>query len=211
MPQSKYVSRRQRRQQKKQKVQHLFQSRWLMWGGIAVVILAVAGALSGFGAMQMENRDAFCASCHSDPESTYVSRSTAAAPADLASFHTPKQTRCIDCHSGSGPLGRPAALILGARDLLAWVTKTARQPAPLTHPISDATCLKCHANLYQSQDFNNHFHLFLTRWQAKDGSKAGTCVSCHQAHTPDGDTTIAYLHQQRTVQVCQACHASIRQ
>ena len=181
-----------------------------MWAGVVVLILAVSGTLVSFSAMQLENRDAFCASCHSEPESTYFARSTAASVVDLASFHTTKKTRCIDCHDGSGLFGRPAALLLGGRDLLAWISHTAHQPAPQTRPISDGTCVKCHQTLYQSQDFNNHFHLFLSRWQAVD-PKAGRCVSCHEAHTTDVDATIGYLNQQRTVLVCQACHAVLQQ
>ncbi len=210
MPQKKYVTHRKRRQQRRDRLQQIFKSRWVFWGGVTILILAVAGTLTSFSAMQLENRDSFCASCHSQPESTYFDRTTASTPVDMASYHTPKQTRCIDCHSGSGLFGRPAALLLGARDMLAWVTKTAKQPAPLTFPIGDGTCLKCHGNLYQAQDFNNHFHLYLSSWQSVD-PKAATCVTCHQAHTTDGDPTIMYMNQQRAVQVCDACHAVLRQ
>lgn len=173
----------------------------VFWGALAVVALL---GLVGLGAAQFENRDPFCASCHTQPEAAYYQRE--AAPAvDLASFHTAKQTRCIDCHSGSGVTGRASALALGARDLLAFASGHFSQPAPQTRPIGDSNCLKCHANLAANQDFNNHFHVFLTRWQALDPHAAG-CVDCHQAHQINGDATIGFLNQQVTQQVCQRCH-----
>ena len=117
---------------------------------------------------------------------------------------------CASCHSGSGWLGLPAALMLGGGDLTGWLTKTAHQPAPLTRPIFDETCLKCRGNLFQARYFNNHLHLFRSRWQSVD-TKAGTCVSCHPVPITDGDATIAYLNQQCTDQVCHAFHSAIRE
>ena len=58
---------------------------WLLVIAIPVIVVFL-GASSGVVAMQFENHDDFCASCHSEPESTYVQRE-AAAPTDLASFH----------------------------------------------------------------------------------------------------------------------------
>jgi len=174
---------------------------------IALILIApliVAGVVSA-GAMQFENRDSFCASCHTEPESGYYQRE-AAAPVDLASFHATKNTRCIDCHSGKGYPGREAALILGARDLLAFVSKHYTQPAPLTQPISDIHCLKCHSDVTTKRDFNNHFHVFLSQWQAQDSNAAG-CVDCHESHITTGDVSIAFLNQGDTRQVCNSCHS----
>jgi len=172
----------------------------------AVVILAVG---SGFTAMQFENHDDFCASCHSEPESSYVQRESA-TPTDLASFHKTKDVRCIDCHSGPGLVpGRMNSLMLGTKDLIAWTLGHATQPAVHTRPIEDANCLKCHADVTTQRDFNNHFHVFLSRWQARDPN-AATCVSCHQSHHTDGEEQLKFLNRDATVQVCQACHAVLR-
>jgi predicted CXXCH cytochrome family protein len=172
----------------------------------AVVILGIG---SGVTAMQFENHDDFCASCHSQPESTYVHRE-AAVPVDLASFHKTKEVQCIDCHSGPGVVpGRVNSLMLGVKDLVAWTLGHATQPAVHTRPIEDANCLKCHANVTAQQDFNNHFHVFLSRWQARDPN-AATCVSCHQAHHTDGEAQLKFLNRDATVQVCQSCHAVLR-
>lgn len=185
------------------------QRRW-PWLLIAVVpaVLLLLGAGSGLTAMQLENNDAFCASCHSEPESTYVQRETG-APTDLASFHQTKDVRCIDCHSGPGLMpGRLNALMLGAKDLVAWTLGQAAQPAVHTRPIEDVNCLKCHADLTTRRDFNNHFHAFLSRWQAQD-KNAATCVSCHQSHHTDGEEQLKFLNRANTVSVCQSCHAKL--
>jgi hypothetical protein len=174
----------------------------------ALAALFVLALSSIVYADHLENHDAFCASCHSQPETTYYQRSLQAAQVDLASFHRTKDTRCIDCHSGEGLIGRLGAMQVGADDLIRWVTHTARQPAPLTVPIGDGNCLKCHTDVPNTQDFNLHFHAFLLRWQAVDPN-AGGCVSCHSAHTLDGDPAVQFLNQNRTIQVCEACHAAL--
>ena len=176
-------------------------------GALLVLGIVLAGSGFAFAATQ-ESHDTFCASCHTQPEFTFFQRETAAQPSDLASAHTAKQTRCIDCHSGAGVAGRAAGMRVGAGDLFAWVTGHATQPAPLTHPIPDGNCLKCHQDIPKTQDFNRHFHAFLSRWQAQDPN-AATCVSCHTTHTTDGEESLTYLQRDRTVQVCQQCHNNL--
>jgi hypothetical protein len=175
---------------------------------VVPLILVVLGAATAVTAMQFENHDDFCASCHSEPEQTYFQRE-ANASTDLASFHNTKDVRCIDCHSGPGLVpGRIGALTLGAKDTLAWITGQAKQPAVHTRPIDDANCLKCHQQVTQGRDFNNHFHVFLSRWQARD-TNAATCVSCHQSHQTNGDAQLAFLNRDHTVNVCQSCHRAL--
>ena len=190
------------------------QRRSRRWPKIVIAVIAVVGALAlvstatAFTAMQFENHDDFCASCHSQPEATFFQRTTTAA-VDLASIHSTKEVRCIDCHSGPGLVpGRVTSLMLGAKDLLDWTTGHAVQPAALSRPFEDANCLKCHADLTQRQDFNNHFHVFLSRWQSVD-KNAATCVSCHQGHATDGEAQLAFLNRAHTVQVCQQCHQKL--
>ncbi len=182
--------------------------RWLIpiMGVIAVIILAGGGFLL---AAHLEEDDVFCASCHTQPEATFYQRATDAA-VDLASSHKTKGSpvKCIDCHAAPGISGRIAAVSLGTRDALKWFSGTAIQPAPLTEPIGDANCLVCHAKVITSRAFNNHFHVFLARWQKID-THAATCASCHSSHTIDGDPTIGFLREQRTVEQCQACHTAI--
>jgi len=172
-----------------------------------VGVLALLGGGGFMTAAHLEDSDAFCASCHSQPESTFYDRSQSATAVDLASQHHGESTKCIDCHSGPGVIGRASAIQLGAGDLIAFVTTTAKQPAPLTHPISDAACLKCHADTITTRNFNRHFHAFLPQWQALD-KNAATCVDCHSAHTTDGDPSIMFLQKAHTEEVCQRCHTA---
>ena len=96
--------------------------------------------------------------------------------------------------------------MLGAKDLLAWVSGRAVQPAVSTRPIADVNCLKCHGDITLRGDFNNHFHVLLPRWQLQD-KNAATCISCHQSHHTDGEQQLQFLNRATTLNVCQACHA----
>ncbi len=177
----------------------------------ALVALGVVFAGGGYAfAANQEENNSFCASCHTQPESTYYQRFQAATPVDLASDHAKKNAaKCIDCHSGVGFNGRLSAIMMGARNAAAWFTHTAVQPAPLTVPIKDENCLKCHQDVTGQVTLNNHFHGFLSRWQAADPN-AGTCVSCHASHLTDGDSTAGFTNATRTDGVCNACHAVLR-
>lgn len=204
--------------------------RWL-WPLLAIVGLAVVLTASSFTyAANQEEHDAFCASCHTEPESTYVQRSTTTPPVDLASFHATEGTRCIDCHSGVGMTGRMQAELLGARNAALWYSHTAHQPATVTQPIADASCLKCHQKVTQEgympehsvtlggSDLSevggeagpNHWHEQLARWQAAD-PKAGTCVSCHSGHSTAGTAQSGFQEVQVTGAVCESCHQVLRE
>lgn len=194
------------------------------------LVVGVVLMISGFGfAASQETHDSFCASCHTQPESTFFQRSTGLQPIDLASFHTVQKTKCIDCHSGQGVLGRMQAELMGARNAFKWYTKTAVQPAPLTFAIGDQNCLKCHPQLTQ-QGFSpkeqialpggvnggreregraNHYHLFLARWQAAS-STAGGCVSCHSGHSAGSTVQNGFMNAQNVQDTCNACHKVLR-
>ncbi len=173
-------------------------------------------AIGYFGATKLEENDAFCASCHSEPESTFFRRSVSAHAADLASLHAhlaqtqagQSPTRCIDCHAGPGFSGRAHALSIGARDALKWFSGTATQPAKTTQPLDDAACLQCHTAVASDAGFDRHFHRYLSRWQQQEAA-AGRCAACHTAHTLDGNAAIGFLQQQRTQAVCDQCHKAL--
>ena len=174
-------------------------------GLIVVAVVILSAVLGTVGMAQVENRDAFCASCHTQPETTYFKREQQDPAADLASLHAAKGVKCIDCHSGVGVRGRLSAMMLGAHDALKYVSGHYPQPAPLTRPIPDSHCLKCHADVLKIRTFENHFHVFLPRWQVLD-PKAASCVDCHQSHSTKGDPNLKFLDKATTVAVCQACH-----
>ena len=179
----------------------------LLFGGAALALI-VFGLVIPLTAMQFENHNSFCASCHTQDEEKFYQQSLV-APVDLASFHESKNaSRCIDCHTGPTIIGRYGGLMAGATDLISYFSGHYPQPAALEEPYPDANCLKCHADIAQKQEFNNHFHVFLSRWQAVD-KNAATCVSCHVSHAANGDVKISYLNEKATVVICQQCHSAV--
>jgi hypothetical protein len=184
---------------------------------LQVIAISLVGAFILFGlaipagAMQLENHDSFCASCHTEGELTFFNRSvlTADKSTDLASFHAAKHAaRCIDCHTGPGITGRYRGLMAGSTDLISYFSGHYPQPAALEAPYPDANCVKCHADLAAKKDFNNHFHVFLAQWQALDPKNAGTCVDCHASHDTTNDANLMFLNKVKTEQTCQKCHAA---
>jgi hypothetical protein len=196
---------------------------------IAIIAFGVIFSIGGFAfAASQEQHDSFCASCHTQPESTFYERSTAAQASDLASFHTAQKVNCIDCHSGAGLTGRLSAELLGARNAALWYTGTAKQPAVITSPISDQNCLKCHQDATQKgftpkeqitiagirsgrggEAGTGHWHTFMARWQAASAT-AGTCTSCHGGHVTGSTAQAGFMLQQPVQQQCDACHQVLR-
>ncbi len=194
-------------------------------GGLAAVLM-----VGGFAfAASQESHDPFCASCHTQPETSYYGRSTAGQAVDMASFHQPQKVHCIDCHSGKGLTGRISAELLGARNALKWYTGTAVQPAVLKYPIGDANCLKCHQDVTQrgftakeqitlpirmgeegeEEGHVNHWHEFLARWQTASAT-AGSCVSCHPGHTTEGTAQAGFMVSATVQNTCDSCHQVLR-
>jgi nitrate/TMAO reductase-like tetraheme cytochrome c subunit len=196
--------------------------------GAAILFVLVAGGGFAFAATQ-ESHDSFCASCHTQPETNFLQNSTAAQATDLASFHTTHTTLCINCHSGQGIFGRMEAELIGARNAFKWYSGTAVQPAVLTFPIGDQNCLKCHQNVTatgfspqeqiavpgsaagsrEGQGRANHWHAFLSRWQAASPT-AGTCVSCHSGHAAGMTAQTGFMDAQKVQATCNACHQVLR-
>ena len=190
--------------------------------GVLVILMALGLGFAG----SQEDDNAFCASCHTQPEVDYVQRMAAPHPADLASVH-PKIAGCIGCHSGKGTFGRVQAEFIGARNALKWYLGIAVQPAVLTFPIHDENCLECHQLLIQAgfspqeqiaiplgsnaglgAGKDNHWHTDLARWQAASAS-AGGCVSCHSGHTTNSTPQNGFMNPQQVLTVCNACHLAL--
>jgi nitrate/TMAO reductase-like tetraheme cytochrome c subunit len=197
---------------------------WILFGGAALAIVLAVGGFT-FAASQ----DTFCLSCHTQPESTFLQRSTASQAADLASFYSDQATptRCIDCHSGPGIFGRMRAELLGAHNSLAWYTGTATQPAKLTVPIQGANCLKCHKDVVQrgyvpkttvqglggrrggEEGGPDLWHERLAEWSSTS-AQAATCTSCHNGHGTQGTAATGFGNTQANRAVCDACHGDLR-
>ncbi|MBI1802129.1 MAG: hypothetical protein HYR71_10940 [Chloroflexi bacterium] len=182
-------------------------SRRLLALAVWLVALAGAGAGGAAYALALEERNDFCASCHTQPEGDYYRRTLKPVPADLASLHTAKTVRCIDCHSGPPPLGRKDGLIQGAQDTLAYFSGAYRQPAVTTHPLPDTNCTRCHAAVFQSKSLNNHYHYYLPGWQSQQPNQASPCIACHSSHSTAEGHIVRFAPDTRINRVCAACHA----
>ncbi|HEX9075935.1 MAG TPA: hypothetical protein VF932_09155, partial [Anaerolineae bacterium] len=193
--------------------------------GVFTVVVIALGVGGVGGSLLLENQDAFCASCHTQPEEKYYQQSLQAQATTLASFHVQKETRCIDCHSGGGALGRAQGLQQGLDDLMLYLSGTYKAPAITSNPLGDDSCVKCHPEVLvrgrrqppsqiqspiqgrEGRRMDGHYHVFLQRWQAAD-PRAGHCVNCHTSHT-DGAADVGFMAQAPVQQVCDACHRGL--
>lgn len=177
------------------------------------IIAAVGLAIAGIGgALALENQDAFCASCHTQPETAYFERSTLANATDLAAFHSKKETHCIDCHTASGTFGRASGLSQGAHDLANFIRGAYHSPAVTTNPLGDDSCVKCHSKIYDrpsgaGKAGTNHYHFYLLEWQAADPN-AARCASCHTPHTT-ALASLRFMNQGKVGQLCEDCHTAL--
>lgn len=146
--------------------------RWHTSVSIVLGLLALLGIGSALGASAVEENDAFCATCHLNPERTYVDRARAveqaydgarrqgvtgedlwqtgrAAARDLASSHRAAALNCVACHRGDNSAGdRATALALGARNTLFYLSG---QFDPDHNGVAkpdlvEASCLRCHVD-----------------------------------------------------------------
>lgn len=184
-------------------------ARWLLLSAVLVPVVLVGSATA------LENRDAFCASCHTQPEVEYFER-TLASPSDLASAHA---VRCIDCHSGAGPFGRAVSLRQGASDLAAYLSGAYNQPAETTNPVGDPGCVKCHNQPSAVADLSapveaissSHYHFaeYTAEWLARRPHPRGSCGVCHASHATEALPGQGYTVNAATQQSCEACHAAL--
>lgn len=204
-------------------VSRLVHWRFFLPALLAVVVLGIGAAAAGVTvASEMEKDNNFCGSCHTEPETTYLTRFAMAlsdrAP-DLAAFHyrhsqsviTPQidKIRCVDCHVGEGVLGRATVLSLAAFDAFKYYTRTARQPAQIVFNVQNEACVKCHEqDVKKFADspvrpfiIDNHFHYKYYQ----PGAPPVTCTDCHIAHQ-EGSELNQYQFRKITVPVCEACH-----
>lgn len=189
--------------------------------GVGLVMLSFATIA---GAIHLENQDSFCASCHTEPETTYYQRTQSDAPTDLASAHAfyENTVRCIDCHSGNGTQGRIAALQQGASDLFAYIIGDYHDPAQTENPLGDEPCLKCHTipsrdNPIDREDdpkliySTSHYHWveYTDVWLETEPNPMGTCGMCHPAHTDNTIAALGFRYMPAVNAACDNCHIAL--
>lgn len=198
----------------------------LVFGLGLVLILLIVLVVGGVGgSLVLEDQNSFCASCHTEPEVKYYQQSLQADATTLSTFHIQKQTRCIDCHSGGGPLGRAQGLQQGADDLVLYLSGNYNRPAITSNPLGDDSCLKCHPEVLTrgrrtppspiqnpvqargNRANDGHYHQFLWRWQAAD-PRAAHSINCHTSHT-DGLANVGFMTAGPVQRVCDDCHRGL--
>ena len=177
--------------------------------GAGIIILAIA--ISVLYVSHQEQTNEFCASCHTEPEMTYLARYMSAAEQqsaeDLAAFHYRQQAvRCIDCHGGEGSVGRTQVLLYAARNTFAHYSGFAKQPATIILPIQNEACLKCHDQQVHKPGFENHMHN--KPFLSQDPVPFIRCIDCHPSHRP-GDERTAFLFRDVILPRCEFCHATV--
>ena len=176
-------------------------------GLLGIIGLLLVGSAYTIGT-RIESNDAFCASCHVEPETTYYLASLDLEQAQtLAVFHAGAQTHCIDCHSRKWIPGRLWASFGGMSNWVAFVTDQYRSPSVTTRPVGDQGCSKCHSDLTWISERPGHYHSprLRQRWQA-EGGPDNTCEACHPSHEPIASADTRFMDNERIEEQCEACH-----
>jgi hypothetical protein len=191
--------------------------RFLVGGGAA----ALVSAPIGWGVTDLlERNDDFCNACHL-PDGRALHAEVrrdydASPPASLAAVHggatpdragaPPRDFRCIDCHGGTGPVGRARVKVLAAKDALVYLTGHFDDPEGMAWPLLDADCRKCHARFdeREAQAWESpRFHQL-----AVHNAELGVdCVECHLVHAGGVDPTRHFLRADHVRGQCARCHA----
>jgi nitrate/TMAO reductase-like tetraheme cytochrome c subunit len=183
------------------------------------VAVAVAGAASASAGWlvtdRLERDNDFCIACHLDAETPlHVEKHrdlTALPAATLSAAHGQARVagredgafRCIDCHGGTGALGRSRVKLLAAKDALWYGTGRFDEPDAMRWPLWDEDCRKCHARFEEAgAAAEERFHALAVHNRALGVA----CVACHLAHDPGGLPDHDFLHPVHVRAQCERCH-----
>lgn len=188
---------------------------WLWFLAIALV----AGAPAGwFVTDHLESDNAFCTSCHLDAETALHrdnAKDFASRPAvSLAVAHAVAGNdgrddgafRCIDCHGGTGFVGRARVKLLSAKDAFWYLTGRFEEPEGMHWPLQDADCRGCHARfderVVEAGGGDPKFHEL-----AVHNQKLGvSCVTCHLSHEREVLRDFHMLQPAVVRAQCAQCH-----
>jgi len=181
-------------------------------------VLALVALPLGWGITDhLEQDDAFCTSCHlQDGRPLHAARLEdfrARPAASLAAAHAAAgnklrqdgRFRCIDCHGGSGLLGRARVKLLSARDAFWYVTGRFEEPDAMNWPLWDRDCARCHPSFPEADE--EDFHALAVH-QVELGIP---CVACHRAHVPGGLADRFFLHPREVRVQCARCHPELEE
>lgn len=168
--------------------------------------------------LEQENR--FCVSCHLDADTRLhiglLEDFEARPPAVLAAAHAAAGNeargdgafRCIDCHGGTGPIGRARVKLLSARDAFWYAVGRFEEPEGMRWPLWDADCRKCHDAFEERRAaFGDPlFHELPAHRSGEGGEFAVRCVECHLAHASGALPEHDFLLPDVVRGQCARCH-----
>jgi len=193
----------------------------------------VAGPTGWFVTDALERDNDFCISCHLTEgvplhidirknfdgvgalDGAPGGSSGGASAVNLAAVHGAAQVearsdsgeaafRCIDCHGGTGLIGRARVKVLALKDSLVYLTGQFDEPRGMEWPLEDADCRKCHGDFQtKAGEFEAPAFHDLPLHNRDLGVD---CVECHVVHHP-GDASNYFLDRQHTREQCARCHA----
>lgn len=181
--------------------------------------LAAVGAPAGWLVSdRLEADNDFCTSCHLTPERPLHERirsdfdrvpaSNLAAVHALAQVETRSDSafRCIDCHGGTGWLGKARVKALAGKDSFWYALGRFDEPDAMAWPLWDEDCRSCHRTYDPTPS---------PRWQTPrfhelpiHNAKLGVnCVECHRVHEAGGNPDAFFIAAEHVRPQCARCHA----
>ena len=181
---------------------------------VALLLLGAIGGPVGWQVTdRLESNNAFCASCHLDADTPLhreIARDFELWPVStLASKHGKAVVegrdeaafRCVDCHGGTGLVGRARVKLLAAKDAFWYVSGRFEEPRQMSVPLRDEDCSKCHADhpaAAGQPDAAQPFHALAVH----DTNLGLACVACHEAHVSGGRAEAYFLRAERVRSEC---------
>jgi len=192
-------------------------------GGFAFAVAAVivSAPVGWLTVDRLERNNDFCVSCHVAPDRPLhagIRRDFEQwPPQSLAGRHagvrvernggtSPTPFRCIDCHGGTGPVGRLRVKVLAARDAFWYVVGRFEEPTHMRWPLWDEDCLACHPSFetgaveaWQSPRFH--------QLPVHNAALGVACVECHEVHEAGGSPDSQFLRASSVRAQCARCHS----
>jgi hypothetical protein len=192
-------------------------------GRLAVGGAALALLLAPIGWMasdRLEQRNEFCTACHlRDGSPLHRAKAedfAARPPSTLAAAHAAAGVdgradpafRCIDCHGGTGAVGRVRVKLLSARDAFWYAVGRFEEPDRMRWPLWDDDCATCHARFEErapAPGVDPAFHEL-----AVHNAELGVaCVACHAAHEGGGLADHDFIRPAAVRARCAECHPQL--
>jgi hypothetical protein len=193
-------------------------------------LLAAAAGLGAVGASagwlvtdRLEQDDRFCVSCHLAPEQPLHAEKAhdfrARPAAVLAAAHATAGNearddgafRCIDCHGGTGALGRARVKLLSAKDAFWYAVGRFDEPEGMRWPLWDADCRRCHERFAERDGADSTGNPLFHELAVHNVELPVRCVECHAVHDrgglPDHDFVLPPLVRAQ----CARCHSEFEE